>query len=209
MQQFQINIRRTNTVCSQSCPTAKARHRNSLFFTPRLEASSPDAMLVHPSCCASLPADNSFLFEAIKPGQQSKKGKLKWNETTHPSPAFCRIVVWIWRNQPDFPFWKCKEKFEFLFSFVNVSDDCGDRTMVFLPHIVCMFCLCVSLPEPQHLRTHSVGLQLLSIIRLSFKGSKRGFFWDWCQNTTASNWKLRWSNGSSRTTTCGVKRRLA
>lgn len=73
--------------------------------------------------------------------KQGGKTKLRRKKTSHPMSVFCQIAVEISPTS----LLKCLKRFGFLFSSIHVCDECGDRTMVFLPDIVCRFwALCFS-----------------------------------------------------------------
>ncbi len=140
MQQFQINIKKINTACSQSCPAAKARSRYSLSSTTRSETSSSSAVLAqywgHPSCCTSLPADSSAASSSRASNWVNKtrrKTKLRRNITSYV--CFLSDCCLDGEISPTSPLKRLK-RFRFLFSSIHVCNECSDRTMAFLPDIV-------------------------------------------------------------------------
>lgn len=106
--------KKTNIVCSQSCPEADARSRDSLSTTARSQTFPPNTMLVQhwglPSSCTSLPADNSTASSSRASSWINKtrrKTKVRRNITSYV--CFLSDCCLDWANQPDFPLKRLKE----------------------------------------------------------------------------------------------------
>lgn len=88
-----------------------------------------------PSSCTSLPADNSAAASSRASSWVNKTRRK--TKVGHPSSVFCQTAVWIGQISPT-SLWKGLKRFKFLFSLIDVNTQCDDRTMAFLPDIVCM-----------------------------------------------------------------------